>query len=156
MFGGIGSFFGKLFGTDQALSAVVDGVSNGLDKLIYTDEEKADAAAKDRSEARLMVIEWMRSTQGQNLARRFIALAITGVWLGMYLLSVLFSMIAVWVDDPGKLQESAAIAQTSANDMNPAVMLILAFYFAAPHMGQIASSVVEKFTGQASKPSRVG
>ncbi len=151
------SFFGKLFGSDKALSSVIDGVSNGLDALVYTDEEKAGDAAKDRSEARQMVVQWMNATQGQNLARRLIALSITGVWLSMYLLSVLTSMIAVFVNDEGSFTSSdlstvSIIAKNSAGDMSSAVMLILAFYFAAPHMGDIASAAIGKF----GKANRVG
>ncbi|PKR56330.1 hypothetical protein [Thalassospira lohafexi] len=144
MFGGIGSFFGKLFGTDKALGGIVDGVANSLDKLVYTDEEKAEDHAKSVTEARRMVVDWMAATSGQNLARRLIALAITGVWLGMYLLSVMANMIAVFVETDDKLVELSIIARNSANDMGSAVMLILAFYFAAPHMGDIASAALGK------------
>lgn len=145
------SFWGKLFGTEKALAGIVQGARDGIDALVYTDEERAADAAKDRSEARAMVVQWMQATSGQNLARRLISLSITGVWLGMYLLSVFVSMIAVFTNESGavtatKLKEVAAIAQTSAIDMNPAVMLILAFYFAAPHMGDIAKAVTGKFT----------
>lgn len=150
------SFWGKLFGTEKALNGIVDGVTNGLDKLIYTDEERADAAAKDRSEARQMVVGWMAATQGQNLARRLIALAITGTWLGMYLVSVLCGMIAVFTNNAGvvtavKITEVGTIAKSAATDMNPAVMLILAFYFAAPHMGDIAKAVTGQFTKSVNK-----
>lgn len=153
---GIGSFFGKLFGTEKALGGIVDGVTNGLDALVYTDEERAGDAAKDRSEARQMVVQWMASTQGQNLARRLIALAITGTWLGMYLLSVVCGMVAVFVNDGGavtadKVNAVGSIAKNAAMDMNPAVMLILAFYFAAPHMGDIAKAVTGKFTQSVNK-----
>lgn len=150
------SFWGKLFGTEKALNGIVDGVTNGLDKLIYTDEEKADAASRDRSEARQMVVGWMAATQGQNLARRLIALAITGMWLGMYLISVLCGMVAVFTNNAGvvtaiKINEVGAIAKSAAMDMNPAVMLILAFYFAAPHMGDIAKAVTGQFTKSVNK-----
>lgn len=152
----IGSFFGKLFGTEKALGGIVDGVTNGLDALVYTDEEKAGDAAKDRSEARQMVVQWMASTQGQNLARRLIALAITGTWLGMYLFSVICGMVAVFTNNSGavtaeKVNEVGVIAQKAAIDMNPAVMLILAFYFAAPHMGDIAKAVTGRFTQSVNK-----
>lgn len=147
------SFFGKLFGSEKALSGIVDGVSSGLDKLVYTDEEKADAAAANRSEARQMVVQWMTATQGQNLSRRLIALAITGTWLGMYLTSVLCGMAAVFTNDNGtvtaeKLLAVGDIAKDAAIDMNPAVMLILAFYFAAPHMAGIAEAVTQRFTAK--------
>ena len=145
------SIWGKVFGTEKALAGIVDGVTNGLDALIYTDEEKAGDAASERTEARKMVVEWMASTQGQNLARRIIALSITGVWLSMYLLSVLCGMIAVFTNEAGtitgdKILAVGVIAKNAAVDMNPAVMLILAFYFAAPHMGDIAKAALSKFS----------
>lgn len=150
MFGAVGSFFGKMLGSDKALSGVVDGVTNGLDKLVYTSEEKADDAAKATTEARQMVIDWMRSTQGQNLARRLIALSVTGVWLFHYVLASFLNMVAVFTNAAGvvtavKLQAAGVIAKSNANDMEAAVMLILAFYFAAPHMGKIATAAMSKF-----------
>lgn len=138
------SFFGKLFGTEKALTAVVDGVSNGLDALIYTDEEKAEAAAENRTEARKMVVEWMRTTQGQNLARRLLALSITAVWLLQYMLSQVASIIAVWSDSPERWEQTAMQMMNGAAAMNSAVMLILAFYFAAPHMGDIVQGILGK------------
>lgn len=142
-------FLGRVFGTDKALTSIVDNVASGLDKLYYSDEEKAEDAAKDRTEARRMVVDWMRSTQGQNLARRLIALSITGVWLSMYLVSVFAQMVALFTNEAGvltakKVAEIGTIASKSADDMGPAVMLILAFYFAAPHMGDIAAAAMGK------------
>lgn len=150
------SFWGKIFGTEKALNGIVDGVSKGLDALVYTDEEKMGDAAKDRTEARQMVVQWMASTQGQNLARRLISLTITGVWLSMYVLSVIFGMVSVFSNSDGvitadKITQLAAIANDAAVEMNPAVMLILAFYFAAPHMGDIAKAVTKTFTRDINK-----
>jgi len=145
------SFWGKLFGSDKALEGVISGVTNGLDALVYTDEEKAGDAAKERTEGRMMVIEWMKATAGQNLSRRLIALSITGVWLSMKLASVLCGMVAVFTNDYGvvtaaKVNAVGVIASDASSDMNAAVMLILAFYFAAPHMGDIAKAVTRKFS----------
>ena len=136
-------FVGRLLGSDKALSKVVDGVSEGLDKLIYTDEEKAEAAAAERKAAREMVVDWMRATQGQNIARRVIALSITGTWLGMYLVSVWAGMIAVFVDEPAKLRLLAEVARVSADEMSAPVMMILGFYFAAPYMGAMVKGGLE-------------
>jgi len=157
----LGGLFGRLFGAPEAVKGVVDGVTNGLDALIYTDEEKAGDAAADRSEARKMVVSWMAATSGQNIARRLIALAITGVWLMMYLTSVFTQMVGVWwLGKAEQLTATAKIALAAATDMNGAVMLILAFYFAAPHMGDIASAAINRFQqrtgGDEVKPNRVG
>jgi hypothetical protein len=150
------SFIGRLLGSDKALEATVDSVSKGLDALVYTDEERAAEASKDRSEARAMIVQWMAATQGQNLARRVISLAITGAWLGMYLLSVMCGMASVFVNSTGVVTSSkvaavGVVASGSAAEMNSAVMLILAFYFAAPHMGDIAKAVTGKFTSSVNK-----
>lgn len=143
------SFWGKLFGTDEAIKGAVGAVKDGLDALVYTDEEKATDAAKERSEARSMLVGWMEATQGQNLARRLISLCITSVWLIQYIVAQLALSIAVfWTDKARELNELAKINTQNANDMGGAVMLILAFYFAAPHMGDFAQAIISKFKTQ--------
>lgn len=141
-------FVGRLLGSDKALSKVVDGVSSGLDKLVYTDEERADAAAAERKAGREMVVEWMRNTQGQNIARRLIALCITAVWLCMYLIAAIAGMVAVFADEPDKLRMLAEVARGNADEMSGPIMLILSFYFAAPHMGVLAKGVLAKWQGK--------
>ena len=143
----VGATIGKIFGTDKAITSVIDNVSKGLDALVYTDEEKAIDAAKDRSAARGMVIKWMESTQGQNLARRLIALCIVVIWLLQYLCGMILSVIGTWMDESEKILESAEIIGVFAERMNGAVMLILGFYFAAPYMGSIVKGAMAKFGG---------
>jgi hypothetical protein len=142
------SWIGRLFGTEKAMTAAVGAVRDGLDALVYTDEERAGDAAKDRSEARSMFIEWVRNSQGQNLARRLLAIMITVVWLGQYVLIQLLLLSSVWYDSKiiaDKLKVSADVISEAAQSMNGAMMLILGFYFAAPHLGKIAERAIEKF-----------
>jgi len=145
------SLIGRLLGSEKALDGVINGVTKAFDALVYTDEEKAQDKAANVSEARRMVVEWMASTQGQNLARRLIALLITGVWLLQIVVGQILAVAAVFVDDPEKLNDTVQIMRQGANDMSAAVMLILAFYFAAPHMGDIAKAVAGKFTKSVNK-----
>jgi hypothetical protein len=146
------SFWGKLFGTDEAIKSTIGAVKDGIDALVYTEEEKAVDASKERSEARSMLVGWMEATQGQNLARRLISLAITGVWLLQYIVSQIASSLAIfWNTKAQQLNELAKLQLESANDMSPAVMLILAFYFAAPHMGDFAKAVVGRFQNKTEK-----
>lgn len=140
------SFWGKVFGTDEAIKGAVEAVRDGLDALVYTNEEKAVDAAKERSEARSMLVGWMEATQGQNLARRLISLAITGVWLFQYIVAQMAMSIAIfWTTKANELNDLATLNMKSADDMGSAVMLILAFYFAAPHMGDFAQAIVGRF-----------
>ena len=160
MLGFIGETIGKIFGTDKAAGALINNVSSGLDKLVYTSEEKADAQAAAVTEARQMVIKWLEATSGQNLARRLLALMITGVWLTQYVCMMILSIVSVWVDKTTVVrlngvhvsvnifQESSKIVGGYAENMNGAMMLILAFYFAAPHMSGIVQGALDKFGGK--------
>ena len=146
------SFWGRLFGSDDATNKVIDHVSSGLDKLWYTDEEKADDARRDNSEARKFLITWLTNTQGQNLARRFIAVSCTIVWLFMYCISWIMAALAPWLEVyASRLMESSAVIASRAESMNGAMMLILGFYFAAPYMGEITKTAMNKFSGSNEK-----
>ncbi len=145
MFGFIGETVGKMLGTDKAAKSLIDNVSSGLDKLIYTDEEKAGDKALAVTEARQMVIKWLEATSGQNLARRLLALMITIVWLVQYVVMLVMALAGVWLNEVEKFNISADVIGGYAESMKGAVMLILAFYFAAPHMGSIVTGALEKF-----------
>jgi uncharacterized membrane protein YgcG len=141
---------GKLFGSDKVMDAAIGGITKGFDALVYTEEEKSVDAAKERSEARSMLVEWVKNTQGQNIARRLIALIITAVWLFMYLASAILDVSVVWME-PGireQVSRSALSIGQRADSMTGAMMLILAFYFAAPHMDKIVGAALGKFGGK--------
>lgn len=140
------SWLGRLFGSEKTTNALIETASSGLDKMFYTDEEKAEDMAKDRSEARQMVIQWLANTQGQNLARRLIALAITFGWLFMKFAGAGVSIVGIWSDlDIEKVNATNQIIQDFSSDMTGAVMLILGFYFASPYMGKIVDTAMGSF-----------
>tara|TARA_B100001287_G_scaffold66836_1_gene54639 strand:+ start:16512 stop:16967 length:456 start_codon:yes stop_codon:yes gene_type:complete len=149
------SLLGKIFGSEKGLDAAVSGITKGLDALVYTDEEKAQDAALERQKARDMVVEWMASTTGQKLARRLIAVSITFVWLLQYIFAWGLVTAAVFVDPETaeRLKEASAITQEHSDGMTGAIMLILSFYFAAPHMDKIVGPAMERFakTGKQQK-----
>ena len=144
----VGEILGKLLGTDKAVASIVENASSAIDRLVYTDEEKADDRKQAVTEARQMVISWMNATQGQNLARRLIALIVTGIWVFQYLTMMVLSVIAVWVQDPDPFKVSATVIGGYAESMNGAMMLILGFYFSAPFMGDLAKGALNKFSGK--------
>ncbi len=145
----IGKFLGKLFSSDEAIKQTAGALRDGLDALVYTDEEKANDAALQRTEARQMLLRWMESTQGQNIARRFLAISLSMMWGTIYGFQIVMSAISPWVnpDISKKLMESAAVLGESAGQLNGAMMLILAFYFSAPYMGDIIKPAMNKFIG---------
>ena len=143
----IGALVGKIFGSEKAIGAAVEGISNSLDALVYTDEERANDAAAERQKARAMVIDWMQATSGQALARRLIACAITFIWLLQYVFGWAMVTGAVFSDPEiaARMKEASEITQAHADSMTGAVMLILSFYFAAPHLDKVVGPAMERF-----------
>jgi len=138
--------FARIFGSEKVLEGAVAGVTKGLDALVYTDEEKAHDARQERAAARGVIVEWLKNSQGQNIARRLIALIITAVWLLMYLVSTGLDIVSAFGADAA-YSAAAVLIGERAHEMNGAMMLILAFYFAAPHMGQIVNVAMTRFAG---------
>jgi len=102
-------FFGKLFGSDKAIEKSVDGVYNGVYKLFYTDEEKAD-------NWRLM----MKIYEPFKLAQRLIAMTIVPVWSLAWLITFGVSFTDVDLTTQESLLEGR---------MGDLVLAIGSFYF---------------------------
>ena len=75
---------GAIFGSSENTKTVVTGAVAGMDKLFFTKEEKADANLK-LSE---WYLKYLAATQPQNLARRFIAMAVVLLWSVLILIGV--------------------------------------------------------------------
>lgn len=147
------SFLGRLFGSTEATKEAVGAVKDGLDALWYTDEEKATDKAKDVTEARKVLLEWVKNSQGQNLSRRVLAFMITTSWLLFKLIGTCMSVASIWVGSEmkGDLNEAVELVNDFSSDMTPAVMLILGFYFAGPYMGKMAEGALKRFGDKNSK-----
>ena len=63
-------FFGKLFGSDTAIEKTADGIYNGIDMAIYTDEEKAIALQKKQE----FYVNILKAHEPFKLAQRFLAM----------------------------------------------------------------------------------
>ncbi len=112
------SLWGWLMGGGKMAEKVADGVMAGADKLVYTDEEKAEA----RAQAREWFLRYLQATQPQNVARRLIALILVALFAGLILLGVL-----AW---PWAPEWSAYIFQTVRDLLVMPVGVIVGFYFA--------------------------
>lgn len=114
-----------LFGNSSAAEKVVDGVSNGLDMLMFTDEEKAIASQKVLD----FKIEYAKHTQNQSIARRVIAFSITGLWA----LLNLFAVALYFISEPA----SKFIFEVLKENINTPFMIVVGFYFAAHVVGKL-------------------
>jgi hypothetical protein len=142
---------GSLFGTQAAGEKILDGASNAVDKMFYTEEEKAEAAAEARKEGFAVYMEWLKSTSGSRLARRLIALMVTGIWAVQHILAQLFALIGVFSDDPiriEKVNEASELLFTHAQENNALVGVVLLFYFGGPAAIDGVKGLVNKWVGK--------
>ena len=127
MFGTIGSFVGNLFGTQKSANKLIDGISNGLDKIFYTEEEKADAAQKSMD----FVLEWYKATSGSHLGRRWMAIQVSAMWC-IFLLVFLVLGISLIFTDPDTSEKILVAMELLGRyfwQVTTALGVILAFYF---------------------------
>jgi len=144
------SVWSKIFGTENHVTQGLNIIERAGDALFYTDEEKAADRANKAVRVNQFLIDWMETTKGQNIARRLLAVIITVVWLTLYLFSIILATIAPWVSQevyPKIIASSITLAK-NADQMSGAVMLILAFYFAAHHIDKVIGPAIAIFTGK--------
>lgn len=141
-------FLGRMFGSENAGKALIDNVSSGIDKMWYTDEEKAEDAAQAKREGMAVYMSWLESTSGSRIARRLIALMVTGIWVIEHLGSVGAGVAAVWADDPAKLNETSRMLAEHATNNNTLVGVVLLFYFGGPAAIDASKGMIEKWTAK--------
>lgn len=164
IFDALGATMGKIFVSEKSVEKAIDGTITGLDKIWYTKEEKADAEEarwKAQHEARVKaqdtLLEWMKASQGHNIARRWLTVNITRVWLWQMLLGMTFAIVSVWAEDADRFLATAGILQGYAAEMGTIVLIIVLFYFAAPHMGSALDILLSRIglkLPDSSKPAK--
>ncbi len=107
----------KIFGDKDQLDKLTDGAVNGLDKIFFTKEEKAEANQK-LSE---WYLKYLNATQPQNVARRMIAFIVVGLWA----LLVLMGVAVKWINDAYAEYIFTVLGEIV---MNP-FLVIVGFYF---------------------------
>lgn len=148
-------FLGRMFGSDKAGKALIDNVSSGIDKMWYTAEEKANDAALAKREGMAVYMKWLESTSGSRIARRLIALIVTGIWAIEHIMSVVFSSFAVFTNDSGavtaeKFTEISGLLAGHAQENNALVGVVLLFYFGGPAAIDGVKGLVNKWVDKKS------
>ncbi len=104
-------WFIAIFGGEQ--KGLVEKVSGGLDALVFTDQEKSE-----------MFLDYLRTTSGQNVARRYGAVII---WLLFSILVLLTVALYLF----GAVEQSKYVKGILTELVLEPFMLVNAFYYAA-------------------------
>ena len=93
----------------------MDAVIAAGDKIVYTEEERADAQAKLGE----WYLKYLEASNPQNLSRRFIAVAVTGLWVFLIVLGVIMAILT---------GDTSAVSVISMNE-DTAELTVAAFIF---------------------------
>ena len=106
-----------LLGSDKVKEKLVDGIYNGVDALVYTEEEK-----------KVNHLKFLALYEPFKVAQRYLSL-IFSVPFAMLHVSIFALRVALW--DNQTFQESMKFIQQDLNEsLGIIVLTIIAFYFA--------------------------
>ena len=109
---------GKLFGSEKVVGGIVDGIYNGVDKLAYTPEEKAD-------NFKVMLKLYEPFKVAQRLLALTFSIPYMLAWIVTFMVSFSHNVDAQY--------------EMLNGDIGSVVMLIIAFYFA----GGVADTLIK-------------
>ena len=122
------SFFGRLFSSQKSIEKVVDGVYNGVDKVFYTDEEKAD---NRKIASKIYEKMWLAAVPSA-ISRRIVATSITAMWM-------LCILVALSANAIGWSEYADYALNMLSEVVNPPFMIVVGFYF----LKAVATSVTD-------------
>ena len=155
-------FIAKMFGSQEAGAKIIDGVTDGIDKLWYTDEEKAGDAAQAKREGMAVYMKWLESTSGSRIARRLLAVGAFSIWAVEHVSAVVLRILSNWWGDAqvladgvqvtiNKLSLSADFMSATAYEMQTLVAVVFAFYFGGPVLVDASANMLQKWAGTGEK-----
>jgi len=155
-------FIGKMFGSAKAGEKIIDGVTNGIDKLWYTSEEKAEDAAQAKREGMAVYMKWLESTSGSRIARRLLAVGAFSIWAIEHITAVVMRVLSGWFGDVttvtdgvsvtiNKLEITAQYLTATAAEQQPLVAFVFAFYFGGPVLVDASANMLQKWAGTKDK-----
>lgn len=117
-------FLKALFTTPGNGAEIIKGARDGLDALVFTDEEKSKMSV----EAFRLYLEWIEATKGHNVSRRFIAVVVVLLWAFLVLLEVTFKVIETLT---GIMEgTSEYVFQVLSQQVSIPFATVVGFYFA--------------------------
>lgn len=85
----ITGLFGSSKTVDKIATTAADGIYHGLDKLVYTDEKKADALAKGRETFLKFIDKAYDQNTTRSITRRWLAFLVVGPAMLIFMTSAI-------------------------------------------------------------------
>jgi len=122
----VGSGIRSLFGGNQEKTLdMVGGIGEFIDESFHTDEEKSNAKIKLLD----LKIKWANATQGQNLARRYCAMAFGLNFIFTFQICVFLAVYGFFTGIKVSKTIESIIGLASAFQLGYIMLTIITFYF---------------------------
>ena len=115
---------------------LVDAAKDGIDKLFYTDEEKAEQGGKFYENWLKMLTLMIDTESIRSITRRYLAVSVIGVWLYLVVLGT-----AVFVFGGSEAEKPAEFIFRVAKSMDWQVIAIIGFYFGPEMISRLLSNI---------------
>ena len=122
----------SIFSSSKERGKLVDGAVSGLDKMFYTEEEKADSYRDMRE----WWLRYLEASQPQNLSRRLLAFIVAAVWGGLVIGGAAVYHFSV--------ELSEYVFKVLEEHVTGPFMLVMGFYFGAHVLRQVVGQVKGK------------
>jgi len=130
-------FFSKVFDDKDVTQTLTKGLYDGIDKAVFTDEEKADMKIKTAQH----FLNLLKAYEPFKLARRFLALTVTIPYVFVWLISAGMFVWGGSTGDNNIVEVSKELAKWNNEVLGMPVALILGFYFS----GGMVEGIVDRF-----------
>ena len=127
------SLWGKLLGSTEVIKQAADGIYHGVDKAIYTPEEKAEG-----------FLQLLKAYEPFKLAQRYLMLLVSIPYVSLHAIASLQILLVGWFGGAtGKaLHESALVLMEQNNEtLGLPFAIIVSFYLG----GGAVEGVVNRF-----------
>jgi len=117
-------------------TGLIDAAKDGIDKLFYTDEEKAEQGAKFYDNWLQMVTLMVDTESIRSITRRYLAVSVIGVWLYLIVLGT-----ATFIFGGASAEKSAEFVFKVVSSMDWQVIAIIGFYFGPEMIGRMLDKI---------------
>ncbi len=126
------SLLSDLFKSEGVVKKAVDGVYNGVDKVIFTDEEKAE-----------YFLRLLEAYHPFKLAQRFLALLFVVPYVLSFLVAFFTFVFGLFLRSSHITDVSLEILEFTNNYLGVPVSVIVAFYFAGGALNSLRRRINE-------------
>ena len=75
-------------------------------------------------------------------------MVVTIIWAVQYVFAMILDAVSIWVVEySDSLVKTADNIRNGGDQVTGAMMLVLGFYFAAPHLDKVVGTAMNKFSG---------